>query len=125
MGRFDHKGLTLKSGYFITNEQGDILTNVENPNDLGWTMQALMEETHKRAVIYNNPFNIPRRISKQFHDTYLVFKVEIPSSQSFANFEDTMTAECIGIFGQFKNELPPMKSHYREDSISRGTYKKC
>lgn len=124
MGRFDHKGMDLKTGYFISNESGDILTNVEDSNDLGWTMQPLMEEQHKRAVVYRNPFQIPRRISSQFHDAYLVFKVELPAGQSFASFEDTMAAECVGIFAQFKSELPTMSSQARQTDFHKRPFKK-
>lgn len=124
MGEHDKYGSEVASGYFIANESGDILTGVENPNDLKWTMQALMEEKNKRAVIYRNPYQIPRRIAAQFHDDYLVFQVSLPQAQSFADYNDTLAAECIGMFGQFKTNLPGMQTQGRQTNFHERPYKK-
>ncbi len=123
MGYEDKHGLDLAVGYFLANENGDILTNVQDPSDLKWTMQALMEEENKRAVIYRNPYQIPRRIAGQFQDSYLVFQVKLPQGQSFAEYEDTLAAECLGMYGQFKTSLPGMQSQGRQSNFHERPYK--
>lgn len=119
----DKNAPDVQKGYFITNESGDVLTGVENIDHLDWTMQALMDEQKKRAVVYRNPYQIPRRIAAQFHDSYLVFQVSLPKGQSFVDYEDTLSAECIGMYAQFKTELPTMQSRGRHTHFHERPYK--
>ena len=123
MAVYNEKGADVVAGYFITNEQGDVLTSVKDTQNLEWTMQALMEEEKKRAVIYRNPYQIPRRVSSQFSENYLLFKVHVQSDQAFAGYEDTLSAECIGAFSQFKTGIPAMQSQSREHNFMARAYR--
>ena len=124
MAEYDKGGL-VKTGYYIANESGDILTSVKNPRHLEWTMQALMEEEHKHAVVYSNPYQIPRSIAAQLKDNYLVFKVDMHHGRAFADYEDTLSAECVGMYAGFKAVVPTaMQSHTRQHDWHERSWQK-
>ena len=103
-------------GYYITDDQGRILTSVKNPRNLQWTVQAQMEEGDVKAVTYKNPYQIPRSVSAKLKDDFLVYKVETGKTPGFASFEETLSGQCVGMYGQFKSGVPSMKSFQRDNA---------
>ena len=103
------------TGYYITNDEGDVLTSVKNPRALEWTAPALMEEQNRRAVLYRNPYRISHSIAKQFQDSFLIFRIHISRPEFFADSDAIFNGQCIGHYGGFKAAVPGiMHSHIRQ-----------
>lgn len=115
---------SLQYAYFIADDDGHILTSIENPERLEWTLQASMEDAQKSAVAYKNPFHIPKSISRQIPDHFIVYKVEIFEGSSFATYDQTLNADFAGMVGQFKPTLPGMDKGHKTDFVDRAYSKR-
>tara|TARA_B100000676_G_C17259821_1_gene427578 strand:+ start:119 stop:484 length:366 start_codon:yes stop_codon:yes gene_type:complete len=108
--------------YFIMRADGEVLTSAKNPNQLRWTLQAMMEDTHAEAVLYHNPYKIPLSVSKQFADSDRVYRVRAPLNQHFMDFDGTLDAVCMGSVAEFRHSLPGQMQSVRTEHVYHERY---
>ena len=117
MGRF-FEG-TPQYKYFIMRPDGAILTSVKDVRALEWTIQANMDNTDALAVLYQNPYQIPRSIAAQIGAQDMVFRALTQTDEYKLDFERTLDAECIGYFEQFQTKSAGQMESFRIDRMHK------
>lgn len=106
MTAFDDGEMATYARYFVTNFDGDILTDVDADYNLQWTNTALLQEYGRKAVAFRNPYQIPARIGQQLSPDHQVFRVRTPVSDDAVFLEEVLGAEYIGAYKKYSQNMP-------------------
>ena len=103
-----------RTGYIISDEMGNVLTDASNPNNLEWISMALLEEKGREALVFSNPYKIPARIAAQLTPQHQVFSVHLEEGRKRAHADEVMMANFIGPYTCIQRPADFM--HHRDGS---------